>query len=128
MRVHRSRRRATTPLRLFNLALFAVAATLAMVTYSHADWPRWAASFVVPALWALIAALRPRVFISVQVLGWLWVSVAGTLAFLVLRWPAAPRFWSPLVWSHDAPAQAAVALLFGLGVLMIVLVTAYRTR
>jgi hypothetical protein len=128
MRGQRSRGRATTPLRLFNLALFAATAALAMATYSHADWPRWAASFVVPALWALVAALRPRLFISVQVLGWLWASVAATLVFLVLRWPATPAFWSPQVWSHDPPAQAAVGLLFGLGVLMVVVGTAYRMR
>jgi hypothetical protein len=128
MRGQRTRSRATRPLRLFNLALFAATAVLAMVTYTHADWPRWAASFVVPALWTLVAALRPRLFISVQVLGWLWASVAATLVLLVLRWPATPAFWSPQVWSHDAAAQGAVGLLFGLGVLMVVLVTAYRTR
>jgi hypothetical protein len=128
MKRRHERRSAATPLRLLNLSLFVAAAALAVALFTKADWPRWAASFALPALWALVAALRPRLFISVQVLGWLWASAAAVVVLLVLRWPSAPAFWSPQVWSRDAAAQAAMGLLFGLGVLMVAIVTAYRTR
>lgn len=123
-----ARRAQTMVLSALNLVLALLMLVFAAVQYNDPDWALWVVYYVVPAFWALAAALRRRPFQRVQWLGWLWACVAGWTALVVYYWPQAPGFWRKDVWWNDETAREGMGLMIALAVLLIALVTAYRKR
>jgi hypothetical protein len=123
-----ARRAKTMALSALNFALALLMLAFAVVQYNDPDWLLWVVYYLVPAFWALAAALRRRLFQRVQWLGWLWTCVAGWTALVVYYWPTMPGFWRKEVWWQEETAREGMGLMIALVVLLVALVTAYRKR
>lgn len=123
-----ARRAQTVALSALNLVLALLMLAFAAVQYNDPDWLLWVVYYVVPAYWALAAALRRRLFQRVQWLGWLWACVIGWTALVVYYWPQSPGFWRKDVWLNEETAREGMGLMIALAVLIVALVTAYRKR
>jgi hypothetical protein len=115
-------------MRYVNLSLCLAMLGFAAVQYNDPDIWLWVFYYSVPAAWAYIAAFRPQLFKSAQWLGWLWASVAAWVGLVWLYWPTMPNFWLKEVWTQEETAREGMGLMIALGVLVVVVLTAYRTR
>lgn len=85
------------------------------VQYNDPDAVFWIPVYLVPALWAGIAAYRPRALRgrmpSLGLLACLALSVIGMIYF----WPQDPGWWRQDVWWEREPARE------GMGVMIVTL-------
>jgi len=98
----------------------------AAVQYNDPDGPLWAAIYLVPAAWALLAAFRPPVLRSPGGKSLLWACVAAGLAGVVYYWPTMPGFWHKDVWSVEETAREGMGMMIAFAVLIVVLFSAHR--
>ena len=107
----------------FVFALLALAmAAFAAVQYNDPDGPLWAAYYAVPALWAALAALQPRLIATAPARVLLGLSVAAGVALTLYYWPPIGGWWRRDVWSmaltEERAAQIAEQSREGMGMMM----------
>lgn len=115
-------------LRLLNSVCCLTMLGFAAVQYNDPDVLLWLVYYLVPAFWALVAALRRRLLHSMQWLGALWASVGIWIGLVWYHWPTMPNFWQKAVWMQEETAREGMGLMIALGVLLVAVFTAYRKR
>ena len=113
-------------LRIVNGLLGLMMLSFVAVQWNDPDGPLWMAIYLVPAVWALLAAFRCSVFRSQFVLGLLWASVLFGASAMIYYWPTVPGFWRKEVWWVEETAREGMGVMILFVVLLVVLVTAYR--
>jgi len=95
------------------------------VQYNDPDGPMWAAIYLVPTVWAGLAAFRLEKLSGNRSLALLGLSVAAILALTVFYWPTTPEFWRKDVWWETETARegmgmmiASVIILFSAGTIL----------
>jgi ABC-type Na+ efflux pump permease subunit len=93
-------------------AVLAVLMLLAVaVQYNDPDGPLWMVYYGVPAVWCMLAAVRPALFANSAARGLLAISVVAAIALTAWYWPTAIGFWHERVWQMGLtdPQAAKIA-------------------
>jgi len=115
-------------MRILNIVLFLLMILFMAVQYNDPDGPKWVAIYSVPALWALLGALRP-LWLSIPLLkALLWLSVITALAGMLYYWPKTPGWWTKDVWWETETAREGMGMMIVLVVLLVVSLAAWRQR
>src|SRR5687767_13988758 len=61
--------------------------------YDDRDGPMWALIYAVPAVWAGIAAWRPRFLAGSGMRALLAICIVGAVALTIMQWPEAEGWW-----------------------------------
>lgn len=112
--------------------VFAVLALLmglfAVVQYNDTDGPLWMVLYGVPAIWAAIAAIRPRLLAGTAALVLLAGCVLAGLVLVVVLWPPAEEWWRTEVWWESEASREGMGLMLVAGVLLAVLARSLSLR
>lgn len=115
-------------MRYVNMLLGVLMVAFAAVQYNDPDGPLWAAIYLVPAAWAIVAAFwLPRVR-SVPGAWLLGLSTLAGVALVVYYWPSAPGFWRQEIWWNDEAAREGMGAMIALAVLLFVSASALTAR
>lgn len=99
----------------------------AAVQYNDPDALFWAPVYLVPALWAGVAAWRPAA-LKGQARGLLWLSVVAALLGVAWFWPTDAQFWRQEVWWNSEGAREGMGMMIALvGLLILALATRRRS-
>jgi hypothetical protein len=94
--------------------VFAVLAVLmvlaAAVQYNDPDGPLWMLYYGVPAVWAGVAAARPRALAARTGRILLFGCVAAALVLTLLYWPPVAGWWRHETWSMGLTEPRAAEL------------------
>ncbi len=105
--------------------VFAILALLmglfAAVQFNDPDGPLWMLLYGVPAIWAGIAWLRPRLLAGTGALVLLSACVMAGLVLVVVLWPPAHEWWRTDVWWESEASREGMGLMLVAGVLLAVL-------
>ena len=115
-------------MRWVNTVLCLLMVLFGAVQYNDPDGPTWMAVYLVPAVWAALAAWRAplvaRRVPSALLLGCIALSVAGAVHF----WPRTPRWWTQDVWYEVETAREGMGLMIVTLVLGVAWISARRIR
>jgi len=115
-------------MRYINFLLCIVMIVFAAVQYNDPDGLFWATAYLVPALFAGLAALRLPVLRGGPPLVLLIAATALGLAGVVWFWPQTPGFWHESVWWNTETAREGMGVMVAATVLIIALLTALTAR
>jgi hypothetical protein len=108
--------------------LFATLALLmglfAAVQYNDPDGPLWMVLYGVPAIWALVAVIRPYWLAGTMPLALLGVCLFIGLILVVVLWPPEEEWWRTEVWWESEESREGMGLMIATGVLLAVLARA----
>jgi hypothetical protein len=112
--------------------LFAVLALFmglfAAVQLNDPDGPLWMLLYGVPAIWAGIAWLRPRLLAGTGALVLLSACLMAGLVLVVVLWPPAEEWWRTDVWWESEASREGMGLMLVAGVLLAVLARSLSLR
>lgn len=115
-------------MRVVTAILCIILVLFAAVQYNDPDALFWAPIYGVGALWAGLAAFRPRVFAAGAVSGLFLVSLVAALAGVYLYWPRIPSWWSRDVWWAAEAAREGMGMMFLALAMLITAVVVVRFR
>ena len=113
-------------MRYVHIVLGLLMIAFAAVQYNDPDTLVWATIYLIPAVWALLAAFRPSVVRSSAARSLLWLSALAGLAGVVYYWPAMPGFWHKEVWWVEETAREGMGMMIAFAVLVLELFSAHR--
>ena len=93
------------------------------VQYNDPDGAIWMLFYGIPALWAALAALAPRLLLKVQALWLLLASIGAALIGVFYYWPRTPQWWAKEVWYETETAREGMGMMIVLIVLLLVWLT-----
>ncbi len=112
--------------------VFAVLAILMFlfvgVQYNDPDGPLWMGFYGVPAVWAGVAALRPRILAGSGARALLVVSTAAIIALTIAFWPPVQGWWLTSVWWESEEAREGMGLMAASVVLLAVAAASFSRR
>lgn len=121
-----ARASAWDPLRILNTLLGVAMLGFTAVQYNDPDGLLWALYYLVPAVWAFIAAYRLELARSGLGQRLLWASLAIWLGLVIFYWPAMPNFWLKEVWMQEETAREGMGLMIAWLAVLTACVTARR--
>lgn len=81
------------------------------VQYNDPDGPMWMVIYLVPAVWAGLAAFRSS-FVAQPVPGYLLLGcIVAAIAGVVYYWPNTPRWWTQDVWYEFETAREGMGMM-----------------
>jgi hypothetical protein len=98
-------------MRILNLLLALTMLGFTAVQYNDPDALLWIVYYIVPAIWALLAALRPDVLRSTVGSRLLWASVVVWLGLVIFYWPQMPNFWRREVFMAEETVREGMGLM-----------------
>lgn len=96
------------------------------VQYNDPDGMLWMAIYLVPAIWAGIAAFQPDLLQGSLARVLLAVCTLGALAGVAHYWPDTPQWWSKDVWWNTETAREGMGMMILLAVLLLVWIAVMR--
>ena len=100
----------------------------AAVQVNDPDGPLWMLLYGVPAIWAGIAWLRPRLLAGTGALVLLCACLVAGLVLVVVLWPPAEEWWRTDVWWESEASREGMGLMLVAGVLLAVLARSLSLR
>jgi hypothetical protein len=113
-------------MRYLNMLLGLVMVGFAAVQYNDPDGLLWAVYYIVPAVWAFLAACRLDVARSTLGKRLLWTSAVVWLGLVIYYWPQMPGFWRREVFMAEETAREGMGLMIAWLTLLIAVVSAHR--
>lgn len=113
-------------LRIVNGLFGLMMLSFVVVQWNDPDGPLWMAIYLVPAVWALLAASGLSLLRSPIALGLLWASVLFGASAMIYYWPTVAGFWRKDVWWVEESAREGMGVMVLFVVLIVALVSAYR--
>ena len=113
-------------MRYLNMLLCVVMVGFAAVQYNDPDALLWVVLYMIPAVWAFLAAFRLAAVRSTPGTWLLWASVAAGVAAVVFYWPEMPGFWRKEVFMAEETAREGMGVMIALAVLLAALFSARR--
>lgn len=108
-------------MRYVNTVLCLLMLLFAGVQYNDPDGPLWMLIYAVPALWAGLAAVRPRLVSGPLPRALLLACIALAVLGVVHYWPDTPRWWTSDVWWEVESAREGMGMMIVALVLLVVL-------
>lgn len=115
-------------MRYFHGGLAAVLLLFAGVQYNDPDFYFWGPLYLVPALWAGLAALRPDLLARPSAVGGLFLCLAAAVAGTVVFWPADPTWWRREIWWESEAAREGMGMMIVAASLLALTATAVARR
>jgi hypothetical protein len=115
-------------MKYLNIALCVLMVLFAAVQYNDPDGVLWAAIYLVPAIWAGIAAFRLDALMKSGTIGLLAVYVIAELSLVFYYWPTTPGFWRMDVWWETETAREGMGVMIAAAAITIVLATVVKSR
>ena len=100
----------------------------AAVQYNDPDGPLWSLLYGIPAIWAGLAATRPRLLAHPFAATLLGLSLLAALVLTFLYWPPVDQWWRQAVWWESEPAREGMGLMIVTAVLLAVLPASFSSR
>ena len=104
--------------------VFAVLALImllfAAVQVNDPDGPLWMAFYGVPAIWAALAWIRPRLIAGTMPVVLLGGCLVAGLVLVVVLWPPADEWWRTEVWWESEASREGMGLMLAAAVLLAV--------
>lgn len=111
-------------MRYLNILLGITMLGFTAVQYNDPDALLWVFYYMVPAIWAFLAAFRLDIARSTLGSRLLLASVAVWLGLVIFYWPQMPNFWRRDVFMAEETAREGMGLMIAWGVLLVALFTA----
>lgn len=115
-------------MRYFFALLALLMGLFAAVQVNDPDGPLWMLLYGVPAIWAAIAWLRPRLLAGSVALALLAASLMAGVVLVVVLWPPAEEWWRTEVWWESEASREGMGLMVVAGVLVAVLARSLSLR
>lgn len=115
-------------MKYLNILFFLLMIPFIGVQYNDPDGPMWAVIYLVPTVWAGLAAFRLQHHLGQRTLYTLAVSVIGTLILTAFYWPTTPGFWKQDVWWETETAREGMGMMIASVVILVAAVTILRAR
>ncbi len=113
-------------MRIVCLLMFLLMLLFMGVQYNDPDGPLWIGIYCMPALWLLLAAVRPE-WLAIQSVKLLFLlCLVGAVAGMVYFWPTTPQWWTKDVWWETETAREGMGMMIVLLVLLIAAATGWR--
>lgn len=98
------------------------------VQYNDPDSYLWIPVYLVPALWAALAALRPRLLGRPPAVAGLFLCLVAALAGTVMLWPTDTQWWRQDVWWQSETAREGMGMMIVAATLLALTATALLRR
>ncbi len=106
-------------MRYVYIGLGALMLLFAGVQYNDPDGLFWAIIYLIPALFAIAAAIRPAALGAGAGQAVLLATILAAAAAMVYYWPRTEQFWRIDVWWHTETAREGMGLMVCLIVLLV---------
>lgn len=113
-------------MRYLNTILCLLMLSFIAVQYNDPDGLFWMVAYLIPAVWAAIAAFRARWLNRPPVRTLLLACIVAALLGVVHFWPDSPRWWTREIWHAVESAREGMGLMIVVIVLAVVWQTARR--
>ena len=111
-----------------NILFFVLMLPFMAVQYNDPDGLMWVLIYLVPTVWAGLAAFRLQHILGNRAFSVLVVSVIGTLVLTIYYWPTTPEFWKQEVWWETETAREGMGMMIASVVLLTAAVTIWQAR
>lgn len=101
------------------LALGALMVLFAAFQYNDPDGLWWGLIYMIPAVFALIAALRPAALGSGAGKIVIVLAIAAAVAGVVYYWPQTSDFWRIDIWWNTETAREGMGMMIVVAVLVL---------
>jgi len=115
-------------MRYLHGALALVLLLFAGVQYNDPDFYLWIPLYLVPALWAGLAALRPDLLGRPLAVRGLVLCLAAALVGTAMIWPTDPGWWRRDVWWESEAAREGMGMMIIAASLLALTATALVRR
>jgi Transmembrane family 220, helix len=82
-----------------------------LVQYNDPDGPLWMVYYGVPAIWAGLAAFRPRIFTGRAARALLVASLVAAVALTIFYWPPVNHWWQQDVWWNSEESREGMGMM-----------------
>lgn len=106
-------------MRYLLIGLGALMLLFAGVQYNDPDGLFWGIIYLIPAVFAGLAAVRPALLGRGLGRAVLLTAIAAAAGAMVYYWPATDQFWRIDVWWHTETAREGMGLMVALLVLLV---------
>lgn len=113
-------------LRVINIVLCLLMVLFIVVQYNDPDGLMWMAIYLVPAVWALIAAVNPIVLGQGILRVLLLLTIVASLAAMFYYWPKTSGWWKQEVWWEVETAREGMGMMIVSVVLLVALLAGTR--
>lgn len=100
----------------------------AAVQYNDPDGPLWMMIYLIPALWAGMAAFRIDVLRRATPMAILGICVIAAAFATVCYWPTMSGWWRREVWWQEESAREGMGTMIVLAVLLMVFIIGWFAR
>ena len=115
-------------MRVFNGLMALLLLLFAVVQYNDPDFFIWMPIYLVPAIWAGIAAIRPASFRNAVATGGLHLCLLAAVAGTIYAWPTDEGWWQREVWWESELAREGMGLMIVTVSLLVVAVSSWWLR
>jgi hypothetical protein len=115
-------------MRYVNAVLAALMVLFAAVQYNDPDALLWILVYLVPAVFAGLAAVRLARLQSGTPFNLLAVALIAAMAGCYYYWPQTPEFWQREVWWETETAREGMGMMIATVVLAVAFLTAIHAR
>jgi len=98
-------------MRVLSFAIAALLILFVAVQYNDPDGPKWMVIYGVPALLAILCGLRPEVYHSVVLRGFLVLCMLAAVAGMVYYWPKSDKWWTQEIWWEVETAREGMGMM-----------------
>lgn len=102
-----------------NILLCGLMIVFAAVQYNDPDGLIWGLIYLVPAVWAGLAAFRLEHVLGNRPFAILGISVVGALVLTAYYWPTTPGFWRQDVWWETETAREGMGMMIASIVILV---------
>ncbi len=111
-------------MRYLNILLMLLMVLFIVVQYNDPDGPLWMIIYAVPAIWAAIAAFRPKLLASQYTHFFLLFCLFAAIGGVIYFWPTSEGWWRQEVWWEAENAREGMGMM----IVAIVLLVAWLSR
>jgi hypothetical protein len=113
-------------LRVVNIVLCLLMLLFIAVQYNDPDGLMWMAIYLVPAVWALLAAINPFAIGQGLLKTLLLLTIVASLAAMFYYWPKTSGWWKQEVWWEVETAREGMGMMIVSVVLLVALFSGMR--
>ena len=113
-------------LRVVNIVLCLLMLLFIAVQYNDPDGLMWMAIYLVPVVWALLAAINPFAIGQGLLKTLLLLTIVASLAAMFYYWPKTSGWWKQEVWWEVETAREGMGMMIVSMVLLVALFSGMR--
>ena len=126
--IYESMEKRAVAMKLLNIAAMALMILFAVVQYNDPDGLLWVAIYMVPAVWAGLAAFKLDRVSHGRPFHLLVACFVAQCAVMVYYWPTTPGFWRQDVWWSTETAREGMGAMVAVIAIAVALASVWRNR